>query len=99
MGLRQNPPMALARKSAPQFTPFFRVPFCAVTVWALPTNVVDVAVAARARSGARMAFVTVADPVNAARAASVMWTWWVDVPQCIDARGWRYVPVQWLREP
>ncbi len=58
----------------------------------------DVAVAERARSGALMAFVTIADWGEAIKAASAMWTWWVRVPVSVDERGWRYVPVNWMAD-
>ncbi len=56
----------------------------------------DVSVASRARSGALMAFITIADAEEAVRAASAIWSWWVEVPFAVDPRGWRWVPVQWM---
>ncbi len=56
----------------------------------------DAAAAERARSGALMAFVTIADPSEAVKAACAMWQWWVRVPVSVDARGWCFVPVNWM---
>ncbi|MCP4239012.1 MAG: hypothetical protein GY772_00440 [bacterium] len=56
----------------------------------------DVSVAERARSGAVMAFITVAEPDQAVQAACAIWNWWVRCPADIDRREWRFVSVHWM---
>ncbi len=56
----------------------------------------DLTVAERARCGACMAFVMIADTSDAVQAAGAMWQWWARVPVSLDAGGWGFVPVKWM---
>ncbi|MCP4244888.1 MAG: hypothetical protein GY772_30465 [bacterium] len=61
-------------------------------------SITDVHMATRAASGVQLVFITCEDPHDAVAVADWVYQWWFPVHPEVDARGYRYSPIEWARD-
>ncbi len=61
-------------------------------------SITDVHMATRAASGVQLVFITCSDPHDAVNVADWVYQWWFPVHPEVDARGYRYTPIEWAHD-